>query len=63
MPKLKIHKGLSKVLKVRPGGTIKRGKTGGRHNTGKKDTAYNRKIRKGSLLSQADYKRIRELIK
>jgi len=63
MPKLKKHRGLSKVLKVRPGKTIKRGKTGSRHNTGKKNADYNRKLRKGTILSESDYKRIKELLK
>lgn len=62
MPKKKTHKGTAKVLKVRPGGTIKIGKPGARHNTGKRNSAYNRKARKGSLLSNADRKRIKELI-
>ena len=63
MPKMKTHKGLSKVAKVRPGGTVKIGKAGGRHKTGKKNAAYNREVRKGSLLSEADYKRVKDLIK
>ncbi len=63
MPKMKTHKGLSKVAKVRPGGTVKIGKAGGRHKTGKKNTAYNRDIRKGSLLSKADHNRVKDLIK
>ena len=37
MPKLKTHKGTAKVCKVRPGGTVKIGKPGSRHNTGKKN--------------------------
>ncbi len=63
MPKLKTHKGTAKVLKVRPGGTIKIGKPGSRHNTGKKNTAQNRNARKGSLLTKADYNRLKEMIK
>ncbi|HHU54464.1 MAG TPA: 50S ribosomal protein L35 [Mollicutes bacterium] len=63
MPKMKTHKGLSKVVKVRPGGTVKIGKAGGRHNTGKKNAAHNRNVRKGSLISEADYKRVKDLIK
>ena len=63
MPKLKTHKGTAKVLKVRPGGTIKIGKPGSRHNTGKKNTAQNRNARKGSLLSRADYNRLKEMVK
>ena len=63
MPKLKTHKGTAKVFKVRPGGTIKIGKPGSRHNTGKKSSASNRKARKGSLLSKADYNRLKEMVK
>ena len=63
MPKLKTHKGTAKVLKVRPGGTIKIGKPGSRHNTGKKNSAANRNARKGSLLTKADYNRLKEMVK
>ncbi len=63
MPKMKTHKGLSKVTKVRPGGTVKINKAGGRHKTGKKNAASKRNIRKSSLLSKADYKRVKDLIK
>ncbi len=62
MPKMKTHKGLSKVSKKRPGGTIKITKAGGQHNTGKKNAAYNRDVRNGSLLSKGDHKRLKTLI-
>ncbi len=62
MPKLKTHKGTAKVCKVRPGGTIKIGKPGSRHNTGKKNSSFNRTARNGSLLSKADYNRLKEMI-
>jgi len=62
MPKQKTHKGMAKVCKVRPGGTIKIGKPSTRHNTGKKNAASNRAGRKGSQLSQADYNRIKDFI-
>lgn len=62
MPKMKTHKGTAKVCKVRPGGTVKIGKPGTRHNTGKKNAASNRRGRKGSLLSKADMSRIKDLI-
>lgn len=62
MPKQKTHKGTAKVVKVRPGGTIKIGSQGSRHNTGKKNAASNRKSRKGSLLTKADYNRIKDII-
>ena len=41
MPKLKTHKGTKKVLKIRKGGSIKIGKPGSRHNTGKKNAKFN----------------------
>lgn len=63
MPKMKTHKGLSKVAKVRPGGTIKIGKPGSRHNTGKHDAASNRDNRMGSQMSQADKNRFKKLAK
>lgn len=62
MPKLKTHKGLSKVCKVRPGGTIKIQQAGKNHKTGKKSTAFNRNKRKGTLISKADINRIKDLI-
>jgi ribosomal protein L35 len=57
MPKLKSHGGISKKIKVRPGGTTKIGKVGANHNSGKKPTSYNRNARKGSVLSSGDAKR------
>jgi ribosomal protein L35 len=63
MPKLKTHKGTKKVLKVRKGGSISIGHPGSRHNTGKKNAAYNRDARKGSSLSKADQNRLKTLIK
>lgn len=62
MPKLKTHKGTKKVLKIRKGGTISIGRPGSRHNTGKKNSALNRKNRKGSTLSKADQNRLKEII-
>ena len=62
MPKQKTHKGMAKVCKVRPGGTIKIGKPGTRHNTGKKSSSSNRAGRKGNVLTQSDYKRIKDFI-
>lgn len=62
MPKLKTHKGTAKVCKVRPGGTVKIGKPGSRHNTGKKNAAFNRTRRKGSSLDKTDLKRIKDLL-
>ena len=44
------------------GGTIKIGKPGSRHNTGKKNADINRANRKGSSLSKADQNRLRDII-
>ncbi|MDD2203558.1 MAG: 50S ribosomal protein L35 [Bacilli bacterium] len=62
MPKMKTHTGTKKVVNKRPGGTIAIGRSGGRHNTGKKSTAINRKKRAGAQLSKADERRIKSLI-
>lgn len=62
MPKMKTHKGTKKVCKVRNGGPIKIGHPGTRHNTGKKNAASNRSGRSASVLSNSDYKRIKDLI-
>lgn len=62
MPKLKTHKGTKKVLKIRKGGSIKIGKPGSRHNTGKKNASFNKTARKGSTLSRADQNRLRDII-
>ncbi len=62
MPKLKTHKGTKKVCNVRPGGSIKIGKPGSRHNTGKKNASFNQGCRNGSTLSNADYKRIKDIL-
>ncbi len=62
MPKLKTHKGTKKVAKVRPGGTVKIGHPGTRHNTGKKNAASNRAGRKASTMSSADIKRLKNIM-
>lgn len=59
----RTHKGTAKVCKVRPGGTIKIGHPGTRHNTGKKNTAFSRSSRTASMLSKADYNRLKDVIK
>lgn len=59
MPKIKTHKGTKKVLKVHKSGTVTMGRPGSRHNTGKKNTNFNRKNRRGSVLSASDAKRLK----
>ena len=61
MPKLKTHKGSSKVFKKRKN-DYKIGRPGSRHNTGSKSTNLNRKNKKGSQLSKADHNRLKNLI-
>lgn len=62
MPKQKSHKGIAKKVTVRPGGSIKIGKPGANHMSGKKPTSFNRKFRKGSALSQADTNRYKKAL-
>lgn len=62
MTKIKKHSGLSKVLKVRKGGTITLRHNGLNHNTGKKSGAVNRSKRKNATLSKADYSRLKKVI-
>lgn len=61
MPKIKTHKGTTKVLTKRKN-DCKIGRPGSRHNTGSKSAAVNRKNRKGSSLSKADQNRLKNLI-
>lgn len=63
MPKQKTHKGISKKVNVRPGGTIKIGRPGANHNSGKKSTDFNRKHRKGTALSSADTNRYKKALR
>ena len=63
MPKMKSHGGISKKIIVRNSGSAKIGHVGANHNSGKKPTDFNRKSRKGSVLSAGDAKRYRGLVK
>lgn len=62
MPKQKTHGGISKKIKIKPSGATKIGRPGGNHNTGKKNTNFNRKNRKGSVLSKADANRYKNVM-
>jgi large subunit ribosomal protein L35 len=62
MPKLKTHKGISKKLRVKQSGVVSIGKVGGNHKTGGKPSKKMRSIRKGSLLSKSDAKRLKTVI-
>ncbi|MBQ3142227.1 MAG: 50S ribosomal protein L35 [Bacilli bacterium] len=63
MPKMKTHKGITKKIKVRKGGTTKIGRPGANHKTGKKSTDFNRKNRKGNTLSKGDTNRYKSVLK
>lgn len=62
MPKQKSHGGISKKIKVRKSGSTKIGRPGGNHNTGKKNTNFNRKNRKGTSLSKGDASRYKKVM-
>ena len=60
--KMKTHKGMKKVFKVRKSGSIAIPKQGVLHNTGKRTSKTNRQKRNGQELHKSDYKRIKDLI-
>lgn len=62
MPKLKTHKGLAKVCKVRKSGSIKMGVAGANHMSGKKPSSFSRAKRKGNSLNNSDYKRVKTIL-
>ena len=63
MPKMKSLGGISKNIRVRNSGSAKIGHVGANHNSGKKPTDFNRKARKGSVLSSGDARRYKGLVK
>ena len=63
MPKMKSHGGISKKIRVRKSGSAKIGHVGANHNSGKKSTDFNRKARKGSVLSSGAARRYKGLVK
>ena len=60
--KMKTHKGMKKVFKVRKSGSITMSHQGVLHNTGKRTSKTNRQKRNASELHKSDYKRIKDLI-
>ncbi len=63
MTKVKKHSGLTKVLKVRKGGSVSFRHNGLNHNTGKHPSSNNRHKRKNASLSRADLNRLKRLVK
>ena len=60
--KAKTHKGLSKVLKVRKGGSIKYQPANKLHQTTNRSNASRRRRHHSSDLSGSDYKRLKTII-
>ena len=63
MAKLKSHKAMSKVLKVRKSGTITFRASGCNHNTGKRSAKRNNRNAGDIKMAKADQKRLRNIIK
>jgi len=62
MPKMKSHRGASKRFKKTASGKLKRKKAYHSHILNKKSTKRKRNLRKATLVSKADEKRVREMI-
>lgn len=62
MPKLKTHRGAAKRFKVTGTGKIKRRSGNKSHLLTGKPAKRTRRLRKASLVSEADYGRIKRLL-
>ncbi|WP_423363149.1 50S ribosomal protein L35 [Mycoplasma sp. P36-A1] len=62
MPKMKSHRGLAKRVKKTGTGKLKRGRAYTSHLAPRKSTKQRRQLRKASLISKSDYKRIKTLL-
>ncbi|MBU8879658.1 50S ribosomal protein L35 [Bacillus sp. FJAT-29790] len=62
MPKMKTHRGAAKRFKRTGSGKLKRNHAYTSHLFANKSTKQKRKLRKGTLVSSGDYKRIRFLL-
>ena len=60
--KMKTHKANSKILKVRPGGTVTFKKSGGNHKTNKDSAKQVRQRRNKGVLSKGDRNRLKSVI-
>lgn len=58
MPKMKTRSSIAKRFKKTGSGGLKRQQQGMRHKLGQKDAKVKRKLRKSSMVSSGDYKRI-----
>jgi len=62
MPKMKSHRGLAKRVKKTGTGKLKRGRAYTSHLAPRKTKKQRRHLRKASLISKSDYKRIKTLL-
>jgi len=62
MPKMKSNRGAAKTFKVTGSGKIKRNKAYKAHILTKKSTKTKRKLRKATLVSDADSRRVKIMI-
>ncbi|WP_226036463.1 50S ribosomal protein L35 [Aquibacillus saliphilus] len=62
MPKMKTHKGTQKRFKRTGSGKVKRSHAYTSHLFANKSTKQKRKLRKSTLLSPGDFKRIKQML-
>lgn len=62
MPKMKTHRGAAKRFKKTKSGKIKRSKAFTSHILEKKSPKRKRQLRKATLISKADQKRVAKLL-
>lgn len=62
MPKMKTHKGLAKRVKKTGSGKLKRGRAYTSHLAPRKTTKQKRQLRKSSVVSPSDYRRIKLML-
>lgn len=62
MPKMKTHRGASKRVKRTGSGKLKRSRAFTSHMFANKTTKQKRKLRKASLVSKSDMKRVKQLL-
>ncbi|WP_339022528.1 50S ribosomal protein L35 [Spiroplasma endosymbiont of Crioceris asparagi] len=62
MPKMKTKKALAKRVKLKPNGTLKRGKAYRSHLAQNKTTKQKRQLEKSTIVNKSDMKRLKGLI-
>ncbi|MGG3450785.1 MULTISPECIES: 50S ribosomal protein L35 [Bacillaceae] len=62
MPKMKTHRGSAKRFKKTGSGNLKRSKAYTSHLFANKSTKQKRKLRKSTMVSKGDFKRIRHML-